>query len=352
MKFVSYDQWGQLPENANSLFERASKDSVFISRSWLENLTNHALTENQTLLLACVLEDDHVLAILPMIKHAQGSLSSLSNNFTTLYSLLIADCAQQDVILSCLGDGLFQMPVEPIRFEPIDENDGNMIRLRKIMESCGFVSHPYFRFYNWSHPLNGHSFNEYMAARPASLRNTIRRKQRKLEREFNYEIRMYQDVDINQAFADYNAVYKASWKANELFSEFTPNLVKSLSRLGWLRLGILYVKHQPVAAQIWFVVHGKANIYRLVYDKDWKQFSPGSILTEHLMRHVIEVDHVTEIDFLTGNERYKQDWMTVRQVRSGLHFVKHKMPRGVFSQIVKTIKNFLTQKNKNGRGKL
>ncbi len=341
MKFVFYSQWKQLPESANTLFAEGEQYSLFFSRIWLENLTAHALVEHQSILMACVVEDESFLAILPMMKRPQGSLSSLSNNFTTLYSLLISVNGEQDTILTCMADGLSQMPFQPIRFEPIDTNDGNMIRLRQLMESCGFQSYPYFRFYNWMHPLNGQSFDEYMAERPANLRNTIRRKQRKLEREYDYDIRLYKDAGIDQALVDYDAIYRASWKANEFFSDFTPGLVKCLSRLGWLRLAILYINEQPVAAQIWFVVHGKANIYRLAYNEDWKMYSPGSILTQYLMRYVIDTDKVSEIDFLTGNERYKQDWMTVRKERLGILFVKQPVQKNRFSRTIQSLKKLL-----------
>jgi CelD/BcsL family acetyltransferase involved in cellulose biosynthesis len=36
------------------------------------------------------------------------------------------------------------------------------------------------------------------------------------------------------------------------------------------------------------------------------------------MQHVIETDQVEEIDFLTGNDAYKQDWMNERRQRLGM----------------------------------
>ncbi|MGH1536638.1 MAG: GNAT family N-acetyltransferase [Gammaproteobacteria bacterium] len=347
MKFVLYSQLKQLPESADILFTEAEQESVFFSRIWLENLTTYALAENQSLQLACVLEDESILAILPLIKNPQGDLSSLSNNFTSLYSLLISNNNQQNSIFICLADGLSQISMQSILFEPIDTNDGNVIRLQQCMESCGFKSYPYFRFYNWIHPLKEQSFDEYMAERPASLRNTIRRKQGKLKREHGYDIRLYKNDDVDQslihkALVDYQTIYKASWKSNEFFSDFTPALVKSLSRKGWLRLAILYTNNQPIAAQIWFVVHRKASIYRLVYDENWKQYSPGSILTEHLMRHVIDSDKVSVIDYLTGNERYKQDWMTVRNERIGIRFAAQCEQKNKFSQTIQSLKKRLS----------
>lgn len=339
MKFVLYHQWKQLPASADTLFAQGELNSLFLSRAWLETLSSHALTKDQSILLACVLEGERFMAIAPMMQHAQGNLSSLNNNFTTLFSILASKDDQLDAILNCLAQGLSQMSVASIRFEPIDKDDHVMNKLCQLMENYGLNSHPYFRFYNWSHQLNGQSFNGYMDQRPTSLRNTIKRKQSKLENEHDCIIRMYKDIDIDQALADYQTVYQASWKANEFFSDFTPALVKRLSKLNWLRIAILYADQQAVAAQIWFVVHGKANIYRLVYDENWKHYSPGSILTQYLMRYVIDIDKVLEIDFLTGNERYKQDWMTLRKERIGIRFVKRNKPESWLKRKFKRIKS-------------
>jgi hypothetical protein len=339
MKFVVYSQWKQLPENANRLFAQGEQDSLFLSRTWLESLTEHALAENQSIMLACVVDDETFQAILPMMSSLRDGLSALSANFTSFYSPLVSNHGQQDVILSCLAEGLSQMDLPSIRLEPIDSYDDNIIRLRQCMESCGFQSYPYFRFYNWMHPLNGQSFDQYMAERPANLRNTINRKRRKFERDYAYDIRLFKHEDIDRALLDYQVIYKSSWKANELYSDFTPSLVRCLSELGWLRLAILYIQDKPVATQIWFVVHGKASIYRLAYDECWKSYSPGSILTQYLMRYVIDTDKVSEVDFLTGNERYKQDWMSVQRERSGLRFVKQAKQKNCFSRMIESLKN-------------
>ena len=39
-----------------------------------------------------------------------------------------------------------------------------------------------------------------------------------------------------------------------------------------------------------------------------------------MMEQVIDRDGVTSLDFLTGNERYKQDWMSERRERCRLVF--------------------------------
>jgi CelD/BcsL family acetyltransferase involved in cellulose biosynthesis len=138
--------------------------------------------------------------------------------------------------------------------------------------------------------------------------------------------------------ADYHAVYTASWKANEQYVDFLDGMVAALSKPGWSRLAVLYVGNSPVAAQLWFVVHGRASIFRLAYDEAWRQYSPGSILTGHLMEYVIDTDRVEEIDFLTGNDAYKQDWMSERRERFLLSGVKNVAPKAWYRRIYESMR--------------
>jgi len=181
-----------------------------------------------------------------------------------------------------------------------------------------------------------------MAARPAQLRNTIARKKRKLEREHGFEMRLFTGDEVPQAMADYYVVYNASWKQNEIKNAgFQDNFVEKFSKAGWSRLAILYIEGQPVAAQIWFVHNGKASIFRLAYDKAWRQYSTGSILTSFLMEYVINTDKVEEIDFLTGNDAYKQDWMSERRERILLSCVKSVKRAGWYQRFVVSLKRRL-----------
>jgi len=342
MKFVCYTDWDQLPESANALFAQGEKDSLFFSRPWFENLAT-ALNDDEAMVLACVVAENKVMAILPLMKSAGKTWYSLKHRYTTHYSLLLADDAQQRV-LACLAEGLSQLPTHAFLLEPVADNDNNLYGLQRVMEAAGFSCDRVFRFYNWIYRVQGQSYEDYMSARPAKLRNTISRKKRKLEREHGYDIRLFTGVDVPQAMSDYYAVYTASWKANEQYAGFVDDMVVGFSRQGWSRLAILYIKGQPAAAQLWFVLHGKASIFRLSYDKAWRQYSLGSILTSYLMEYVIDIDKVKEIDFLTGNDAYKQDWMSDRRERFALSCVKSVKPAGWYEQFVESLKRLLKRR--------
>lgn len=337
MRFKCYKDWEQLPDSAASLFDPCGKASMFFTREWFETLSATALEEGQSLLLVAVVSGtggvdeaeagkSRLLALLPLLESTDEHWRSCSHRYTALYSLLLTEDRQDDV-LNCLTEGLTQLPFQVLRLEPVADDDSNLQKLQSALESRGFECHRNFFFYNWYHLTKGQSFEVYMAARPAKLRNTIARKRRKLERERDCSIRMYRGGDVEQALADYHAAYSSSWKAYEQYGTLLDALAINLAVPDWTRLAVLYIDGEAAAAQLWFVVQGKASIFRLAYDEAWKQYSPGSILTAWLMQYVIDTDGVKEIDFLTGNESYKQDWMSERRTRSRLVLGKKKEAR-------------------------
>jgi hypothetical protein len=339
MRFVCYTDWAQLPESANALFGQGENDSLFLSRPWYECLTATALEADHTLVLACVVSGDKVMAMLPLMQCAGiKTWYSLRHGFTPIYGLYLAEDDQENVF-ACLAGGLSQLPVNGLLLEPVADDDSKLIGLQRHLATAGYHCEYRFRHFNWIHRLQGQSYAKYMAARPAQLRNTIARKKRKLEREHGYEIRLFTGDEVLRGMPDYYAVYHASWKQDEIRNAaFQDCFIEKFSRAGWSRLGILYVKAQPVAAQLWFVHNAKASIFRLAYDKAWRPYSPGSILSSFLMEVVIDTDRVNEIDFLTGNDAYKQDWMSERRERFLLSCVKNIKPASRVTRFANALK--------------
>lgn len=148
------------------------------------------------------------------------------------------------------------------------------------------------------------SFEQYWADRPSRLRNTVKRKARKA----GLEIAIHRAFDA-AAWADYEAIYAKSWKGEEGSPAFLRALARQEGAAGTLRLGTAYREGAPVAAQFWLVENGRATIHKLAYDEEARAHSPGSILGEAMFRHVIEQDAPRRIDYGTGDEPYKAEWM-------------------------------------------
>jgi CelD/BcsL family acetyltransferase involved in cellulose biosynthesis len=154
--------------------------------------------------------------------------------------------------------------------------------------------------------VGGRSFGEYLAGRPGPLRTTLKRKAGKVS------VSLYRAFDA-QAWADYEAVYAASWKPQEGSPAFLRRFAEEEGAAGRLRMAVGRVEGRPVAAQFWTVEAGTAFIHKLAHTEDSKALSPGTTLSAALFEEVIDRDRVSLVDFGTGDDGYKRDWM--EQVR-------------------------------------
>jgi Acetyltransferase (GNAT) domain len=204
-------------------------------------------------------------------------------------------------------DGYEQLTLRPLR------NDNQLCAiLRTALEANHYRCDTLEVSTNWYLPCAGLSWPDYLAQRPSRLRNTLRRCQNKLAGTpgFRIDIIQHSGETLERAINDYNRVYASSWKEAEPFPHFIPELCRMTASSEWLRMGVLYVENEPAAAQIWFVKDQTASIYKLAYDARFAKLGVGTVLTAALFEQVMDIDKVSEIDFLTGDDAYKAEWMS------------------------------------------
>ncbi len=93
-----------------------------------------------------------------------------------------------------------------------------------------------------------------------------------------------------------------------------------------------------------------AYIFKLSYREAYGERSIGNILTMEICRHTIELDKVTTIDFLTGNDPYKRRWMTKKRDLVAIKVTNPKRISGLIStyrENLSTLKNKIKNKNSN-----
>lgn len=181
---------------------------------------------------------------------------------------------------------------------------------------------------NWTVDTDDLSFEEYWAQRPGELRSTVKRKGTKYE----IETKVFTRFD-GDAWASYEAIYAASWKPKEGSMEFLRDMALTESAAGALRMGIATIAGVPVAAQLWTVENGRAIIHKLAHLDSADTQSPGSVLTAAMFEHVIDKDRVKIVDFGTGDNRYKADWMDRREPLYVIDLFNPRRPAGLWGAI-------------------
>jgi CelD/BcsL family acetyltransferase involved in cellulose biosynthesis len=137
--------------------------------------------------------------------------------------------------------------------------------------------------------------------------------------------------DIALGVAAFETVYERSWKEPEPYPAFNPAQIRAAASLGLARLGVWWIGETPAAAQFWIVEHGRATVLKLAHDEDFKAHSPGTVLTAWMIRHMIEQEHVSALDFGRGDDLYKQGWVAGRRQRMGLMLINPRHPRGMIA---------------------
>ncbi len=152
----------------------------------------------------------------------------------------------------------------------------------------------------------GRSFAEYLGGRPGPVRTTLKRKAKKVS------IEILRDFH-RDAWQDYETVYAESWKPGEGDPTLLRRFAEAEGAAGRLRVGLARHEGDVVAAQFWTVEDGTAYIHKLAHRESAKPLSAGTTLTAALFEHTIDRDCVKLVDFGTGDDPYKRDWM--EQVR-------------------------------------
>ena len=239
------------------------------------------------------------------LQRGGGGLSALANWYTFRWRPLITPGANEAALLTALATDLAKHAAR-VSLSPVPDEQGETAQLEAAFKAAGWTTFRNQCAVNHILPINGRSYAEYLSARPGPVRTTLKRKASKvavtIESEFN-----------PTSWAAYEAIYSESWKPGEGSPAFMRAFAEAEGAAGRLRLGLALAEGRPVAAQLWTVEHGTAYIHKLAHAEAAKPLSPGTTLTAALFEHVIDCDQVDLVDFGTGDDGYKRDWM--EQVR-------------------------------------
>ncbi|ABI60463.1 GNAT family N-acetyltransferase [Nitrosomonas eutropha] len=319
-----YKSLNDLPTNYQKLFELGEKTSFDLSRDWFLLLETNVIQQTKEICIYTSEEGSVMQGIWPTLLRKKGKLSARQINgftcfYSSLYQPLILPNLTIDNLADCLRKIVSDTRADVLRFDIMDPSWSGFDLHEQALKKIGFKTDRFFCWGNWYLPVNNQSFSAYLQGLSSRVRNTLERRKKKFLAGGRGKLEIITTHDkLSIAIDAWEKIYGASWKIPEPYPEFMPSLISLCATRGWLRLGIAYYDEEPIAAQLWIINHGRAAIYKLAYDEKYANLSPGTILTAHLMQYVIDVDKVHEVDYLTGDDAYKKDWMSHRRERLGL----------------------------------
>ncbi len=259
-------------------------------------------------------------AMAALVMQQQGRrLESLVNWYSFTWRPLITPQTDEAALLSALAHDL-KGRSERITLWPIPDEDISASRLETAFRDAGWfvIREPC----DTNHVLTvgRRSYADYLATRPGPLRTTLKRKAKKVE------------VEIASRFdpclwEQYEAIYSRSWKPEEGDSDLLRRFAEAEGEAGRIRFAVARHEGRSVAAQFWTVEAGTAFIHKLAHAEESRNLSAGTTLTAALMEQVIDRDAVGFVDFGTGDDNYKRDWMDTVRPRYRLDCLNPASPR-------------------------
>jgi len=164
--------------------------------------------------------------------------------------------------------------------------------------------------------LTGHTWESYLSSLDPSHVKYFKRKNRKLNKDFNVEFKeVTTEAERQEAMDVFVRLHLDSWAerggSTALHKQKLVDFHQAFSRIclnqGWLGLYTLKLDDTPAASIYLFKFGNVVSYYQMALNTEFSRYSVGLIILGEAIRRAIN-DGANEFDFLHDNEAYKYRW--------------------------------------------
>ncbi|KGJ92725.1 GNAT family N-acetyltransferase [Colwellia psychrerythraea] len=330
--------FSEFVEQYKTDYERLPKARLFeLTLPWLVATAEFMLPENSQIIVHCLyhISDGKKpkLTIAWPLVHRLNSKNKVSQPEITSLTSFYSSVAEPIFFISPCKVAMRQLLIhidKQYQWHSMQLGDFD----EGLVEQALLEYFPYQRLFSITDNVYQRDISDYSSyyqQRPSQLRNTIRRREKKLAKAHQYRTEIITNVEaFDSAFLAYKTIYQQSWKGEEYSFNFIKKVCLSAIAENKLRFGLLFVDDEPAAAQLWFLqmadddsaeqnnselFQTTASIFKLAYSPKYQQYSVGSILSLALSEYVISKDKAANIEFGMGSEAYKKDWLIDKRTR-------------------------------------
>lgn len=162
-------------------------------------------------------------------------------------------------------------------------------------------------------------WDAYYRSRSRNVRKDLRRRRRRLEEQGDVEFRFVTSSDEFRATLTWMLRKKTDWMRRRGLrlqdggvdsadtQAFYRASVADGRQAGPLRLAVLTLDGQLLAAELGILFRGTLTALMAVYDPHWKRYAPGKLLMADLAKWMLE-RRCDAYDFMPVGESYKYRW--------------------------------------------
>ena len=330
-----------LASSALSSFESAAVAGFFQSSAWLDNFRRHGAPPGDRLRLYAVeAGEDSLLALVPAI-----------------YSRLYAVHPRARILHFLQPDGLDYLPFlapgeenplravervlqtlfanrhayDVLRFSPLERGSSFTNGLISVLRRHRHPLQIYVQADDCFSPTTPGSFSAYLAARPASLRESLAVAARTLRESGRITFRLVRlPEEIEAGCHDFESIREESGvEQPEESAGYIPGIIRAATAAGALRLGFIDFEGTPAAVQLWIASAGVARCLRIFSIEEPPEVPLTDMLTQDLAAHLIDGDRVCELGFGALDPQLAMNWAPGRRERLGLAAFNPRTWRGL-----------------------
>ena len=353
----------------NRLIENCKYHVPFLSFDWFRIWLNHFLGDNE-LFIILIYDENKLAAIAPFTikdekfkRVIKTRKIELIGNVHAPIRNFIFDEREDNTKVTLLYEILLKLlesefnDWDILELDSIPEELRSLNIIRTAVELTGLKSREYFCFNDWTLEDINFSGDEYMSGKPKNLRKELGKRRRRLER--NGQLRFEIESD-RKSYDYYKKIYyevrNKSWKHPERDIVFLDDFRRNTFDRGWLRYASLFFNNSPISCHLRLSYRDEVYFLESVYDREYAEYSPTTILRSELMKYVIDKEKVATIHTIKGDEAYKRDWTPQRRERRGIAIFNNTLKGQILAfvmtkvlPIVEKYPRFLLLKNKLAR---
>jgi len=180
------------------------------------------------------------------------------------------------------------------------------------------------------------SFEEYLAGATANLRQSFRRRSRKVQEAGSVDfVVLSEPAAVESGFSELLRLHRLRFQQlaqDSVFlkaglTEFQKDALHAMAAQGLVRLFLLRVNGESIAAQYGFSLGRSFQAYQSGMHPEWAKYGVGLLTMGNAIREAIASGH-TMFDFLRGCESYKSRWAHLTRQNWTFRVFSHR-PAGV-----------------------
>jgi len=325
------------------LLSHSPVKSVFLTWEWLYGWWK-VYGADKELWLVTAWQDAELVGIAPLMRETRKKFG------LSLHTIVNLGTPQNDVGGFLFDEKDTDIPTLLLEYLAQNKNKWDIIELNefksdgaehKILETQSRTNHFLWREEKNPHyfitlEANWEKFSERLAKK---FRYNLRRGLRLAEEIGAVEIKhftgnevtwdVFQTVIEINGHANYPRLYH-SQSEQALIKELTE---QKTSNAGWLDVYILWVNNEAIAYEYGFVYEGRFEDWRSGFDTRFpSNVSIGKVLAMQVVQKCIQ-ENYKEIDFLRGDEAYKQEWMPSQREFINMRIFNNKKIPAVFAYL-------------------